>query len=219
MIFLSIFCLCLAPLCIWQENQENHIAAAAFKGMASLCFVCVGFLAGSAGKMSNLILIGLILGCVADVLLNLCNVFHEEGQVIFLFGILVFLCGHFVYLAAVLPLSENRGLCFAIGTILTAALMKWMFTRISAEKLMKTFGIIYVGTIMILNCIAIGNLISLPSAFTFSFAFGVLLFLISDIVLILNTFSSESSTLLRMTDLYIYYIGQLLIAWSLTLIR
>ena len=68
---------------------------------------------------------------------------------------------------------------------------------------------------MILNCVAVGNLIASPSAFTGYFAAGSFLFLISDIVLILNTFGSETKMSLRITNIGLYYIGQLLIALSL----
>jgi uncharacterized membrane protein YhhN len=50
------------------------------------------------------------------------------------------------------------------------------------------------------------------------FAAGAVSFLISDIVLILNTFGKETKFTLRVTNLTLYYIGQLLIALSLQLI-
>ena len=68
---------------------------------------------------------------------------------------------------------------------------------------------------MILNCVAVGNLIAAPGVFTGIFAAGAFLFLISDIVLILNTFGSETKMSLRITNIALYYIGQLLIALSL----
>ncbi|MBQ9153803.1 MAG: hypothetical protein IJ130_08305 [Solobacterium sp.] len=55
----------------------------------------------------------------------------------------------------------------------------------------------------------------MPSLFTGIFFAGALLFLISDIVLILNTFGPESRFSLRITNLTLYYIGQILIAVSL----
>jgi len=66
-----------------------------------------------------------------------------------------------------------------------------------------------------MNCVAISNLITAPSTFTAIFALGAALFLISDIVLILNTFGPESKFSLRITNLSLYYLGQLLIALSL----
>lgn len=215
MIIICILCLCLAALFILQEKKERYIPAVILKGLASLCFVIVGMMAGGSGQTAKLIVIGLILGCIADVLLNLRWVFKEKGQLVFLVGILVFLSGHIVYLAAILPIGANRIIPIALGVILTAALMKWIFTKITAKKAFKIFGIFYIGAIVILNCVAISNLITAAGVFTGVFAIGALLFLISDIVLILNTFGPTSKFSLRVTNLSLYYVGQLLIALSL----
>ena len=91
--------------------------------MASLCFVLVGVMAGNGGQLAKLIVTGLLLGCIADVLLNLRWVFPKKGQLIFLVGILVFLGGHVVYLAAVLPMADNWAVCVVVGVVLTALLM------------------------------------------------------------------------------------------------
>ena len=219
MAIISILCLCLAALFMWTEKKENYVGAVILKGLASLCFVFVGVMAGNGGQLAKLVITGLALGCVADVLLNLRWVFPKKGQIIFLVGILVFLSGHVVYLAAVLPMTKNRIICVIVGIVLTAILMKWIFSRITAKKAFKIFGVFYLGAIMLLNCVAISNLTTAPSAFTGLFAAGAMLFLISDIVLILNTFGSESRFSLRVTNLSLYYIGQLLIAWSLLYLR
>ena len=211
----SILCLCLAALFMWTEKKENYMGAVILKGLASLCFVLVGVMAGNGGQLAKLIVTGLLLGCVADVLLNLRWVFPKKGQLIFLVGILVFLGGHVVYLAAVLPMADNWAVCVVVGIVLTALLMKWIFSKITAKKAFKIFGVFYLGAIMLLNCVAVSNLMTAPSAFTGLFAAGALLFLISDIVLILNTFGPKSKFSLRVTNLSLYYIGQLLIAWSL----
>ena len=215
----SILCLCLAALFIWTEKKENYMGAVILKGLASLCFVFVGVMAGNGGQLAKLIVTGLLLGCIADVLLNLRWVFPKKGQLIFLVGILVFLGGHVVYLAAVLPMADNWAVCVVVGVVLTALLMKWIFSKITAKKAFKIFGVFYLGAIMLLNCVAVSNLVSAPSAFTGLFAVGALLFLISDIVLILNTFGPKSKFSLRVTNLSLYYIGQLLIAWSMLFVK
>ena len=217
MIAFCILCLILACLFIIEENKEKYVAAVVLKGLASLCFVIVGAMAGDGSHLAKLVLAGLILGCVADVLLNLRWVFKEKGKLIFLVGILVFLSGHIVYLAAILPMAKSWVIC--IGIILTAGLMKWIFTKITAEKAFKIFGVFYIGAIVLMNCVAISNLVTVPSAFTALFAAGAALFLISDIVLILNTFGPESKFSLRITNLSLYYLGQLLIALSLLYLK
>ena len=143
MIAFCILCLILACLFIIEENKEKYVAAVVLKGLASLCFVIVGAMAGDGSHLAKLVLAGLILGCVADVLLNLRWVFKEKGKLIFLVGILVFLSGHIVYLAAILPMAKSWVICFVIGIILTAGLMKWIFTKITAEKAFKIFGVFY----------------------------------------------------------------------------
>ena len=70
-----------------------------------------------------------------------------------------------------------------------------------------------------MNCVAVSNLITAPSKFTAIFAAGAVLFLVSDIVLILNTFGPESKFSLRITNLSLYYLGQLLIALSLMFLK
>ena len=219
MIILCILCLCLAGAFLYMERKEQFTGAVVLKGCASLCFVLLGLLCSPGTQTAKLIVAGLILGFVADILLNLRWVVKEKGKLIFLVGILVFLSGHIVYLAAVLPMAKSWIVCFLIGAVLTALLMKWIFTKITAEKAFKIFGIFYLGAIMILNCVATSNLITATSAFTGLFAAGALLFLVSDIVLILNTFGSETKFSLRITNIGLYYLGQILIALSLRFLK
>ena len=212
-------CLCLAAVFLLQESKKRYVPAVVLKGLASVCFVILGFLLSSGSPAAKLITAGLLLGCIADVLLNLRMVFPKKGQLIFLVGIIVFLSGHILYLIAILKGAAPWWICVIIGVILTALLMKWIFARITAKKAFKIFGIVYIGAIMLLNCLAIGNLIVSPSAFTAVFAAGAVLFLLSDIVLILNTFGKETRQGLRVMNISLYYLGQLLIALSLLYLR
>ncbi len=212
-------CLCLAAVFLLQESKKRFVPAVVLKGLASVCFVILGFLLSGGSPAAKLITAGLLLGCIADVLLNLRMVFPKKGQLIFLVGIVVFLSGHILYLIAILKGAAHWWICVIIGVILTALLMTWIFARITAKKAFKIFGIVYIGAIMLLNCLAIGNLIVSPSAFTAVFAAGAVLFLLSDIVLILNTFGKETRQSLRVMNISLYYLGQLLIALSLLYLR
>lgn len=216
---LIVLCGVLAGIFLNKESKEQYVPAVILKGLASLCFVTIGVICSPGTHTAKLIVAGLIIGCVADVLLNLRMVFEEKGQPIFLVGILVFLAGHIMYLAAVLPLNQNKLICIIIGIILTALLMVWIFKRVTAKPAFKIFGVVYIGAIMMLNCVAIGNLIAEQSAFNGVFAAGAVLFLISDIVLILNTFGDEFKQSLRNTNISLYYAGQILIALSLQLLK
>ena len=215
MLLLIPLCLALAGLFLRQERDKKYVPAVVLKGLASCCFVLLGTLVSPGTPLARLIVAGLVLGCIADVLLNLRWVFEKKGKLIFLVGILVFLAGHILYLAAVLPLCEKKLLIFLAGAALTALLMSWIFRRITAEKAFKIFGVVYIGAIVLLNCVAVSNLIAAPGAFTALFAAGAVFFLVSDVVLILNTFGSETKQSLRVTNVMLYYVGQILIALSL----
>lgn len=219
MYLLIPLCLCLAAVFLWQESKRNYVPAVVLKGLASACFVLLGFLLQGGSRTADLIVAGLLLGCAADVLLNLRYVFEKKGQLIFLVGILVFLSGHILYLAAILPGAQHWLLCVLAGLVLTALLMWWIFRRITAKKAFKIFGVVYIGAIMLLNCVAIGNLVADPDPFTALFAAGSALFLVSDIVLILNTFGKETKQSLRVVNISLYYLGQLLIALSLLFLK
>lgn len=212
-------CLCLMVVFLMKESKKEYVPAVILKGLASACFVILGFLLSNGSKTAQLITTGLLLGAIADVLLNLRLVFPEKGQPIFLIGILVFLSGHILYLVAVLQGAAHWWICVIAAVILTALLMTWIFRQIMAKKAFKIFGVVYIGAIVLLNCVAIGNLIVSPSAFNAVFAAGAILFLLSDIVLILNTFGKETKQSLRVTNISLYYAGQILIALSLMFLK
>lgn len=216
---LVVLCAVLTAIFLRKEAAGQYVPAVILKGLASLCFVAIGLICDPGNHVSKLIVIGLILGCVADVLLNLRMVFEKKGQAIFLVGILVFLSGHIMYLAAILPLCSSVFTCILICLVLTTLLMIWIFRRITAKPAFKIFGVVYIGAIMMLNCVAIANVLAAHSPFNMMFAAGAVFFLVSDIVLILNTFGSEFKQSLRNTNISLYYIGQLLIALSLQLLR
>lgn len=221
-ILLILLCVVFVSSFLYQENKEKFVSAAILKGLASLCFVILGTIHSNGSTIENLIVTGLIFGFVADILLNLRHVFKEKGKLVFLIGILVFLIGHIIYLIAVIPLNKNILLCVILGIVITALLMKWIFTKIEAEKAFKIFGIVYIGAIVLLNVVAISNMLTgtiLDPTFTRIFALGAVLFLISDIVLILNTFGPKSRQSMRITNISLYYIGQILISLSLIFIK
>ena len=213
----------LLQICfIYLEQQKKYVPAVIQKGAASLVFVLIGFLGLSVATIptfAKVVVAGLIFGLIGDVCLNLRFVLEKAGKKIFLGGILAFLIGHILYLVALIPLAAKVWVWLLSGVLVAAALLYWILTSVEAEKAFKIFGIVYIGAIMLLNCAAIGNLIVSPSAFTAVFAAGAVLFLLSDIVLILNTFGKETKQSLRVTNISLYYAGQILIALSLMFLK
>ena len=224
-LWLCPVCLVLAAIFIGVEKAQRYVAADVIKGIASLVFVVLGVLGslqvGDAVDPTYIrfIVAGLAIGAVADVVLNLRYVFEgAKGKVAFLIGILIFLVGHVAYLLAVAQRCTALPLFVGIGLVLTGALMVWILGRVEASLAFKVFGVFYMGSIVVMNSVAIGALVSNPSAHAALFVAGGLFFLVSDVILILNTFGKKSRFSWRIANLMLYYVGQLLIALSLQLL-
>ena len=200
------------------ELRKKYTLAVLLKGLASACFVALGCLTSRGaldGVFAKYILFGLLFGMAGDILLNLRFLFEKKGNLVFLVGILIFLLGHVMYLIAILPFAENKWLGFLIGACLTALTLWQIFKRITAKPAFKIFGVFYIGAIVIMTTFACMNLISGFGIRNLVFFVGALLFLASDIVLIINTFGGKQSAKLRITNLSLYYVGQILIALCL----
>ena len=214
-IVLIILCIAFVWTFLYCGSREKYVSAVVFKGLASVCFVVAGLLFSTGTNTADSIVAGLITGCIADIVIELKTVFAQKAKVPFLLGCFLFLAGHIMYLAAVLPMASHRLLCAAAAIIVTAPLMVWIFRHITAKSALKIVGIVYIGTVMFLNCTAISNLIKSPSAFACIFTAGTLLFMASDILLVLNTFGTEHSQKIKNTYIGLYYTGQIFIALSL----
>lgn len=220
---ITIVLLCLVGMAVQAffiavEHREKYVPAVCLKGTASLIFVVIGAMAAGAAKdasLARLVLIGLVFGAVGDVLLNLRFVFEKLGQKIFLAGIVAFLVGHILYLAALVPKCESLAVCVLVGAAAAAAVLAYIFKTMTVKLAFKIFGVFYLGAVIIMTAVAIGNLIAVQSAANLIYAVGAVLFTLSDIVLIFNTFGSTTRFSMRVTNLSLYYLGQLLIAGSL----
>lgn len=218
-----LMALCVLGICtqaafIAVEHKEKYVGAVILKGSASVLFVIIGAMAAAkAGDqaLAKLVLIGLVFGAVGDILLNLRFVFDKIGQKIFLAGIAAFLTGHILYLAAIIPKCESLVICVIAGAVAAAAILGYIFKTMTVKTAFKIFGIFYIGAVVIMTAVAIGNVIAMPVEANMIYAVGAVLFTLSDIVLIFNTFSGTTKFSLRITNLSLYYIGQLLIAVSL----
>ena len=209
----------LQALFIKTEHEEKYVAAVILKGLASLCFVLIGYYAFTHvnNALTPKIFYGLAFGMLGDILLNLRFVFREAGQKIFLIGILAFLIGHILYLVALIGAAQHVWIwyCIIIGGFIAAALLAYIFRTMEVKKAFKIFGVFYLGAVIIMTCIAIGIAVFMPSKASLMFAVGAVLFTLSDIVLIFITFSGTTRFSLRITNLSLYYLGQVLIACSL----
>ncbi len=221
MIFLPcIIGIILQGVFIAVEHKKKYVAAVILKGCASIAFCIFGFIGfynhynhSCINSLPKFVFLGLLFGALGDILLNLRFVFEKAGQKIFLAGIAAFLTGHILYLVALIPLSQSLIISIACGIIIAAIILTIIFKSFEVKLAFKIFGIVYIGAVVLMTCIAIGNCITSGfELYTILYAIGAVLFTISDVVLIFNTFGPTTKFSLRITNLSLYYFGQLFIA-------
>lgn len=219
-LWLCLIGLTIQVVFIFVENRKKYTPAVVLKGSASLVFILVGILSAqmtSDQDFARLVVIGLILGGLGDVLLNLRFVFEKSGQKIFLLGIASFLAGHIMYLIALIPLSNNLFVSLFLGVVVATFILRWIFSKIEeVPKAFKLFGYFYIGAIVLMTSFAIDHLIANPNLQgALLYVVGALLFTASDVIMILNTFGRSQKFSMRASNLSLYYLGQLMIALSL----
>lgn len=220
-IALIILGMILQGIFITVEHQKKYVLADVLKGAAAACFVTIGiigYLTKTTDSFGLKLMIGLIFGMIGDILLNLRFVVAEDkGQKVFLLGIVSFLVGHILYLAALIPLTNHTAACVCIGAILAAALLTYIFKTMDVKLAFKIFGVFYLGAVIIMTVTAIDVALVSKTLRSIEYAIGAFLFMLSDIVLIFNTFSGKTKFSMRITNLSLYYIGQIMIAFCLFL--
>lgn len=123
--WLALICIAGLLADVWfirTEYAGNMAKATLLKGIASAFFVLLGLVCFLKVRTAagQLIFIGLILGLFGDVFLNLRNQFEgAKSRAVFAVGILAFLSGHFLYIAALIRQSAS---ILLLSAILTAVL-------------------------------------------------------------------------------------------------
>lgn len=205
---------------IMTEYAGKMLRATVLKGVASLVFVLMGAYCyfGHQSTYGLLILIGLILGMIGDILLNARNVLEgAASRKIFAFGILAFLAGHFMYIAALI--GRNAGIipiALIMAAVISVIAIPPLMKRIEApSKGLKIFGYVYlVIVITMFSCAASLLIKTQPDKMNLVFTLGGLLFVVSDFIMIYYSFGKKIKPL-RAINLLTYYAGQLLIALTI----
>lgn len=211
-------------LFIVVEYRKHWLPALLIKCAASLLFLCVGLLALRAAAnvpYARLIMIGLALGAVGDVCLNLRHLCAKRARPAFMLGIAAFLLGHVSYVWA-LAARAPEALLYAAPAcaIVSFVVIRFVLRRVNVEGALKLFGIIYLTIVLFMACLAVTLLFTEPANSAYRlFAVGGLLFATSDVLLVLNQFGKRSYPSFRALNLSLYYLGQICIALTIALMR
>ena len=206
------------------EQKKRMLAALLLKAAASLSFVFAGFVAfalTSIPAFGRLIVVGLMLGAIGDVCLNLRFLLTGRAKVIFLLGIGTFLLGHIAYLIALIGLNP-KALLFALplAAIVSYSMIRFVLARVEVSGAIKTFGIVYLCVVFLMACVSLALFaLDAQSPGRAVFATGALLFAASDVLLVLNQFGKKTYRALRPLNLSLYYLGQVCICLTIALIH
>lgn len=213
----------LQSLFIKAELASRMVKAVVLKGLAAAFFVALGsyLTALFPSQYAKLVLIGLILGMIGDILLNLRYVVSEKkSTIVFALGILAFLSGHFLYIASLFHIGGSSILVWSLclTVVLSLLAIPQLMKRITApSKGLKIFGYVYLVIVTLMFCTSASLLIrGFVGDRTIVFVLGALSFIVSDFIMIYYNFGKKIPAL-RATNLLTYYLGQVLIAITIML--
>ena len=209
---------------ILAEHRKRMLSALLLKGCASLLFVLAGVVAFSIAPdrtFARLIVLGLMLGAVGDVCLNLRFLLTGRARAVFLLGIGAFLLGHVAYLIALIA-KQPSALLYAlpVAAVVSFFLIRFVLSRVEVGGVIKIFGIVYLSVVFLMAAVALTLYALAPqSTGRALFAVGGLLFAASDVLLVLNQFGKRAYPAFRALNLSLYYLGQICICLTIVFLR
>jgi len=196
-------------------NYRNNTKAVIFKGALTLVILGAAIYAGLKGMWIQqemypyypyLICVGLFFGFLGDVSI----------EIKFLWGIVTFLIGHLIYIAAFLYIGSFTWLIVAVFAGFFAVM--FIVYKILNPDFGKMLGPVIAYTVIIGLMLATSVVLicnnNLPSTQVHLIVVGSILFVISDILLAIYKFL-VSRYPIRVANLSIYFIAQILLAASI----
>ena len=204
------------------RDRNGSIPALFFKAITSFLFISVAyasFMINSAQGVVTffmLITMGLICGLIGDIVLDLKIMYKESSSLYQHGGMVAFFVGHIFYLAALLIYFGFSWI--ALGTALILAIiivcvskfiLKFEFAEHTIDTYAYSFALSYMMTQACYAAITQGYTTS-----TVLLATGAILFLLSDLVLVMTYYDNKDSRPFIIVNHTLYYAAQYAIALS-----
>ena len=214
----------LIPICLvgqasyiyFNTKKKNNIALLS-KTIASICFVCFAYFnsAISFNQFNVLIIIGMILDAIGDIFLGLRNLVAEKKM--FYIGALSFMIGHVFYIFALMPFVKPLIIYALIASIvLDYFVVRFIKSLCTITKTQNVIAYIYLFLIFTILTFSVCAYINNINSMYLLFMIGSLLYACSDVLLIIYNYAIKNKWLHPLYSC-LYYVGQLLIAFSLML--
>jgi len=220
-VFSIIFCL----LFCWCRSKQANIYSLMLKIASSMCFILCGVFAVhtiGSNSVNLLVVVGLVMGLIGDILLDLKLMHPEQNGQYFVCGTASFMIAHLFYFLAIvffnnanLPTHLGWNILASIGvaTVLTTAII------LPSKKLGLNFekqlpiSIAYCFILTFMVAISVSIAIFVPIFWIF--ASGMICFFLSDLVLSMQYFGGREEKVWIFVNHILYYLAQTLIAFSL----
>ena len=214
---LIVLCILFDILYIICCAKNKNILGLIVKTLAASCFIAIGYMAYVNHKSNfyQIIMMGLLMDTLGDIFLALRNIFAKTPN--FLIGSLCFLCGHILYVRGLFLLGNDFLLECIIASIVLGSSLFFVYTKVCRiPKAIQVVGITYMIMIIMMMTMSIGVYFTYRSASNLVFMLGAILFVSSDMLLILYNFSKKESWMHPVYSL-LYFTAQILISFSLHL--
>ena len=222
--YLVIFLGAIAlTLFLVARDRKGSVQALLFKTLTSFLFISVAFASfmvnpnEGVASFAMLIMMGLICGLIGDIVLDLKIMYKESSSLYQHGGMVAFLVGHLFYLAALviyfgfnwLPLVIAVVLAVIIGLV-SKFILKFNFAEHTINTYAYSFFLSYMLTQACYAAITQGF-----TTCTVLLAVGAILFLLSDLVLVMTYYDNKDSRPFIAVNHILYYAAQYAIALSI----
>jgi uncharacterized membrane protein YhhN len=161
--------------------------------------------------------LGLVCGLIGDLFLEVQYFYNKKKFYQINQGMIVFLLGHIFYILGMSFFMSFSYWSLLVGAIMTGVvylgskLMKIQFGKLASMSYIYTFVIFTMVGLAVIKAFELNF-----SGFSLSFMLGAIFFGISDLVLAPIYFQEKSNPVFAIINLSTYYLGQVLIALSIS---
>ena len=205
------------------RDRNGSPAALLLKIITSFLFIAVAFASFMVNSIQEvttffaLIMMGLVCGLIGDIILDLKIIYKESSSLYQHGGMVAFFVGHVFYLAALLIYFDFSWMAVVAALILAIIIicvskfiLKFNFAEHSIDTYAYSFVLSYMMTQACYAAITQGYTTS-----TVLLAAGAILFLLSDLVLVMTYYDNKDSKPFIVVNHALYYGAQYAIALSI----
>ena len=205
------------------RDRNGSPAALLLKTITSFLFIGVAFTSFMVYSIQEfttffaLIMMGLVCGLIGDIVLDLKIMYKESSSLYQHGGMVAFFVGHVFYLAALLIYFGFSWMALVAALILAIIIvcvskfiLKFNFAEHSIDTYAYSFALSYMMTQACYAAITQGYTTS-----TVLLAAGAILFLLSDLVLVMTYYDNKDSKPFIVVNHVLYYAAQYAIALSI----